>query len=221
MSYGISVVNDYGSIIVDSDYKVMVFSERGTFRITSKYTDKEGGGVVVFVRAILTQEPPQVFLRCVSGVHNNLGIYITMLGAAGAWTGFKITSAVRGGKSLQNYLVEYVSCKYADQPCATSYGMEIRNANGNIVFSSSDRIVKYGKFAKNWVLTSGIGVDVYESGLVIDLDDFVCVSAMDRGVMWFGQHSNYAGMTILAGGVPVLRIHNDVSTAGGIGTTKA
>lgn len=215
MSYGLSVVNDYGAVVIDSDHKVLIFSERGNFNIQSRYTDREGYGNATFTKPILTQEPPQLFVRYVSGLHSNLGIYTTMLGSPGNWTGFRVTSAVRGNPNLQNYLMEYVSCKYAYQHNESDYGMEVYDKLGDIVFTSGDRIVRFGKFTKDWSLTVGNSVDIYRSGLAIDVDDFICVSAIDRGVMWFADHSNYTGLTILDGGVRVLNITTNVRTAGG------
>jgi hypothetical protein len=207
MVYGLSVVNNYGAVVISSEYKVMVFSERGTFRIISQYTDTEGYGAVAFIRPVLTQEPPQVFVRHVSGVHPSLGIYTTMLGGPGNWTGFRVTSAVRGNPNLQNYSMEYVSCKYADQPSPQLYGMEIRDSSGKIVFTSSDRVVRYSKFAKNWRRVQGNYVDAYHSDLPIDADDFICISAFDRGVSWFTNYAKYAGLTILEGGIQVLKMN--------------
>lgn len=204
--YGISVSNAYNSVVITSQFKLLVFSERGTFQIRSQYTDREGRGTVTFVKPIVTQETPQIFLRYVSGVHDSLGLYTTVLGSPGNWTGFTVTSAVRGGSSLQNYTIEYVSCKYADQRSTTPFGMEIWDASGNIVFSASDRVVRYGKFTKAWTLTSGSSVDIYSSNLSIEADDFICVSSIDRGVMWFADGAAYVGLNLLTAGVRVLNI---------------
>lgn len=204
--YGLSVTNTYGAVVISSTYKVMVFSERGSFRIQSKYTDREGSGAVTFVRPILTQEAPQVFFRHVNGFHTSLGVYITMLGGPGNWTGFLVTSAVRNGSNLQNYLMEYVICKFSDQPSPQRYGMNIFDAQGRIVFSSEDRVVRYHKFAKSWSLVVGDYVDTYKSNLVIEADDFVCVSSIDRGVAWFADGFGFVGMSLLDNNVPVLNI---------------
>ncbi|QPG62051.1 hypothetical protein HFV04_021350 [Pseudomonas sp. BIGb0427] len=213
--YGFYASNDFGSVTITSTYKVMVFSERGTFNITSRYTDRPGSGLVTFAKPILTLEPPQVFLRHVSGVHSTLGLYVTMLGSSGGWTGFLITSAVRGGNQLQSYLVEYVACKYADAPSAEMYGRNIWDANGRIVFSSSDRVVRFNKFTKNWTKSQGVNVDEYFSGLTIDADDYISVTSFDRGVEWFAGGARYAGVTIWDFNAPTLTIFCDKQTGGG------
>jgi hypothetical protein len=204
--YGLSVTNTYGSVVISSSCKVMVFSERGNFRIQSRYSDQEGYGSVTFLRPIHTQEAPRIFVRHVSGVHTSLGIYTTLLGGPGNWTGFLITSAARGGSTLQNYLIEYVVCKFADQPSSQLYGMNIYDAQGGVAFSSDDKIVRYSKFAKNWTLVVGNQVDVYKSGLTIDVDDFICISSIDRGVSWFADGADFVGMSILDNNIPVLSI---------------
>lgn len=214
VDYGFSALNDNSSVIVGSKYKVMVFSERGVFSIKSRFTDKEGQGAVVFVKPILTQEPPQIFVRHVSGVHSSLGVYTTMSGGPGNWTGFVITSAVRNGSSLQNYSMEYVSCKFADQPSPELYGINIRDENTRMVFSSADKVVRYSKFAKNWTIQKGDTVDIYLSNVTIDADDFICVSSMDRGVMWFADGVNFAGLTLLENSQPVLKINTQIAGGG-------
>ncbi|BBP71111.1 hypothetical protein PHLH6_31150 [Pseudomonas sp. Seg1] len=209
--FGLSVANDYGSVIISSDYKIMVFSERGTFKITSKYTDVEGNGSVMFNKPIRTQEPPQIFVRLVSGVHNDLSIYTGLFGGPGNWTGFLVVSAVRGNPNLQNYTLEYVSCMYSNLKSTSDYGLELFDYQGNTIYTSSDNVVKFSKFSKNWKLTQGDWVDYYDSGLTIDADDFVSISSIDRGVNWFTGHAQYAGLTLLSDGVRMLRINNNVA----------
>ncbi|WP_338498274.1 hypothetical protein V5F23_09910 [Pseudomonas sp. WP18] len=208
--FGLSVSNDYGSIIISSDYKVMVFSERGTFNITSRYTHAEGSGSVTFAKPITTQEPPQIFVRVVSGVHNDLGFFTVILGAPGNWTGFVVVSAVRGDPNLQNYTLEYVSCMYSNLRSVSNYGLELFDYQGNVIYTSSDNVVRFSKFSKSWTYVQGNIVDVYDSGLTIDVDDFVSISSIDRGVGWFTGHSQYAGLTLLDNGVRVLKIHNQI-----------
>jgi hypothetical protein len=213
-NFGISVTNNSDSVMITSQYKIMVFSERGTFRIQSKYTDREGSGSVTFLRPILSQEPPQIFLRFVNGVHSDLGVYTTILGGAGNWTGFRMTSAVRRGSSLQNYLMEYVSCKYADRQSTDLYGMNIWDENGTILFSASDRVVRYSKFSKVWTKTAGNTVDIYSSNVTIDADDFVSVSSLDRGVIWFADGASFVGLNLLTKGALTLNISAQRSGGG-------
>lgn len=208
--FGLSVVNDFGSVIVSNTYKIMVFSERGNFQVTSQYTDAEGQGTVTFAKPITTQEPPQVFVRFVTGVHNNLGMFTVLLGGPGNWTGFRVVSAVRGNPNLQNYTLEYVSCMYSNLKSTSNYGLELSDGQGNIIYTSSDNVVRFGKFSKVWTLTKGNTVDVYDSGLTIDEDDFISISSIDRGVAWFINYSQYAGLSLLENGVRVLKIHNQL-----------
>ena len=208
--FGLSVTNDYGSIIISSDYKIMVFSERGTFNITSQYTNTEGQGSVSFSKPIKTQEPPQVFVRFVSGVHNDLAIFTILLGGPGNWTGFRVVSAVRGNPNLQNYTLEYVSCMYSNLKSTSDYGLELFDYQGNAIYTSSDNVVRFSKFSKNWTLTQGNQVDYYDSGLTIDADDFISISSIDRGVAWFTGHAQYAGITLLTSGARMLRVINNI-----------
>ena len=207
MDYGLSVTNDYGSVIISSSYKVLVFSERGLFQITSKYSDGEGSGEVTFAKPVLTQEPPQVFVRYINGRHGALALYTTLRGAAGNWTGFKVTSAVAGGSAQQNYSMEHVICKYSDKPSTDVYGLEVYDEQGKIAFTSSDRIVKYNKFTRNWrwqQFNYPSLLQVFHSDLAIDADDFISISSIDRGVSWYMDGVDYAGLRLLDGGKPVL-----------------
>ena len=208
--FGLSVTNDFGSVIISSDYKVLVFSERGTFSIKSTNTDVEGSGSVTFNKPIRTQEPPQIFVRFVSGVHNTLSFYTGLFGGPGNWTGFLVVSAVRGNPNLQNYTLEYVSCMYSNLKSTSDYGLELFDYQGNPIYTSSDNVVRFSKFSKNWTLTQGNFIDIYDSGLTIDDDDFISISSIDRGVSWFAGHSQYAGLTLLSNGVRMLRINNNI-----------
>ncbi|OPA92413.1 hypothetical protein BFW87_17530 [Pseudomonas fluorescens] len=215
MSFGLSAVNGGGAVVIGSDSKVLVFSERGEFRIQSRYTDAPGYGVFYFAKPILTQEPPQVFLRIVTPSHISLSLYTTLLGAPGSWTGFKVTSGAMGGKSLQNHLMEFVSCKYSDHKSTSAYGMEIYEGDGNVSFSSSDRVVKYGRFTKSWTYSQpSTFFNNWDSGIVMTPDEFVSVSSMDRGVSWFVNHAQYASLHIMTGNVRKVEISVQRSTLG-------
>jgi hypothetical protein len=211
--YGLSVTNNGGSVIISNLYKIMVFSERGSFRITSSFTDRGGQGSYVFARPIRTQEPPQLFFGNLSGLHAKVSVYITLIGGPGNWTGFVANSAASGGSNRQNTYVEFVACKYCDTANPNHYGMNQWDANGNILYSSEDRVVRYSKFAKNWTFVSGNEVFTYRSNVALDAADFVCISAFDRGVTWFIGF-DFAGMTILDNGVPTLNITVNVPGGG-------
>jgi hypothetical protein len=101
-----------------------------------------------------------------------------------------------------------VSCKYSDQQSNAEFGMEVRDGQEQIVYVLSDRVVRFGKFAKKLTVSRGFYIDTYCSDVVIDTSDFICVSSMGRGVMWFANNSQYAGLTILDGGAPVLQVFN-------------
>lgn len=206
--YGIEVVNRSGTTTISNVYKMLVYSERGSFRIQSQYTDRPGYGYVTFARPVTAQEPPSVFLRTASASHSSITIYTTILGGPGNWTGFKITSGAAGGGVLQNHLMEYVCCKYSDLTVSPLYGIEIKDSANRVSFSSSDRLVRYNKFSKNWTLATSTFMDVYSSNLAIESDDYICVSSMDRGVSWFVNQWMYVGLVIFSGGVQALRITN-------------
>ncbi|HKS12750.1 MAG TPA: hypothetical protein VJS90_06885 [Pseudomonas sp.] len=195
--YGFRAVNDSGTVTISSVYKALVFSERGTIRVTSSYTDRGGVGQTSFIRPITTQEAPQLFVRVQSASHASLGVAATLLGGPGNWTGIRIDSAATGSSPLQNFVLEYVSCKFADNLQVSGYGMNIRDASGLPVFSAKDKVVRYNKFATVWTLAQDVStVRIWTPNVTIDADDFICVSAMDRGVNWFAENSQFAGFNI-------------------------
>lgn len=215
MTYGLSAINSTGNVVISSDNKVLVFSERGQFRIQSRYTDRPGYGAANFAMPILTQEPPQIFLRIIVPSHPSLSLYTTILGGPGKWTGFKVTSGTMGGKYLQNHLMEFVSCKYADQRSSSVYGMEIYDENANVDFSSSDRVVRYSRFTKSWSYSQSVNYfDSWDSGLIMDVDDYLSVSSMDRGMSWFVNHAQYASLHMMTGNERRVRVSVQRSTLG-------
>lgn len=212
--YGFRAVNDFGAVTISSVYKTLVFSERGTIRVTSSYTDRGGVGEAMFTRPITTQEAPQAFVRVQSASHASLGLEATLLGGPGNWTGLRIDSAATGSSPLQNFVLEYVACKFSDALQATGYGMNIRDANGAPVFSAQDKVVRYNKFATVWTLAQDtIYTRIWTPNVTIEADDFICVSAMDRGVNWFTDNAQFAGFNIWAGSAPNLTLYVQRITA--------
>ncbi|WP_367604055.1 hypothetical protein AB1N69_10920 [Pseudomonas asiatica] len=214
--YGFQAVNDYGSVTISSTYKLMVFSERGLVTITSSYIDRGGQGQASFAKPILTQEAPQIFVRVQSASHGSLGLYCTILGAPGNWTGVRIDTAATGSSPLQNFVLEFVVCKFTDAVQNSGYGMNIWDENGFPVFSASDKVVRYSKFAINWTMvTDASTVRTFAPDVSIDADDFICVSAMDRGVNWFTDNAQFAAFNVWANWAPNLYLYCQRVTAGG------
>ncbi|WP_238936228.1 hypothetical protein [Pseudomonas weihenstephanensis] len=209
MNYGLSATNNGGSVVISSEYKTLVFSERGTFRITSRYIDGEGYGSVTFAKPILTQEPPQIFTCCTGASHSALAIYTRVLGGPGYWTGFNVTSASNGVRPVQNFYMEYVSCKFSDSRSVDEFGLEIYDGSEGVVYTSSDRVVRYSKFTKDWDWRPPLGygvVGVFHSRVAVDPDDFICISSIDRGNAWFCGRVHYAGLRIVDGGLQSVKI---------------
>lgn len=212
--YGFQAVNDYSTVTISSTLKVMVFSERGTIRITSSYTDRGGQGQAAFIRPIRTQEAPQIFLRVQSATHASLGLACTILGGPGNWTGFIIDTAATGSAPLQNFVLEFVSCKFCDAVQGTGYGIDILDAGGFPVFSAQDKIVRFNKFATVWTMVLDAATQrIFTPNVTIDADDFICVSAMDRGVNWFTDNSEFAGFNVWANWAPNLTLYCQRITA--------
>lgn len=212
--YGFQAVNDYSSITISSTYKIMVFSERGSVRITSQYTDRGGQGQVNFARPILTQEAPQLFVKVQTASHSSLGLYATILGGPGNWTGLMLNSAASGGNTLQSFTLEYVACKFADVIQNRGYGMDILDANGRPVFSTLDKVVRYNKFATSWTMTQDLPDSrIFSPNVTVAADEFICVSAIDRGVNWFTANAQFAAFNVWGNWAPNLTLYCQRITA--------
>mgnify|MGYP001760002774 CR=1 FL=1 len=206
--YGFRVINDYGSTTISSLNKVLVYSQRGSFSITSKYTDRPGYGAIVFSRPVLTAEPPQLFFRWVSGSLSSITVYITMTGGAGYWTGCNVISGA-GGSVLQDHNIEYVVCQTVSTRATSDFGLEVFDSNESITYNSDARVVKYSQFTKHWEWVRGSVSDpiaIIRSNLVIAPDEFVSVTSFNRGVNWFAQGTRYVTLQLRSGGSPVVNI---------------
>lgn len=212
--YGLLVVNNSGSTVINSNRKILVFSERGAFAIKSKHSDSQGVGIYNFIKPIKTQAPPQIFLRTVSATNPSIVLYLViMYGSAGNWTGVGFTSGA-GGANLQNHDMEIVVCKYSDALPTSQYGMVLRDKVGDILFSAEDRIVRYSRFTKNWVRTRGTFTDTYSSDIAPSSDEFICLSQMDRGVNWYAGQSAYATLQIRLNYAPALNMKVQLQNLG-------
>ncbi|UEH09625.1 hypothetical protein [Pseudomonas sp. HN8-3] len=212
--YGLSVVNNSGSTVINSSKKILVFSERGAFAIKSRHSDSQGVGIYNFIKPIKTLAPPQIFLRTVSATSSSIILYVViMYGGAGNWTGVGFTSGA-GGIDLQNHNMEIVVCKYSDALPASQYGMVLRDENGAILFSAEDRVVRYSRFTKNWIRTRSTFTDTYSSDITPSADEFICMSQMDRGVNWYAGQSAYATLQIRLNNAPALNMKVQLQNLG-------
>lgn len=206
MSYGLEVTNNSGVVTISNIYKPLVFHRRGTVNVVSSFSDRPGYGTVTFPTPITTTEPPSLFVRYASGNQSGFSVYYTWLGSAGNWTGFRITSGVFGGSSLQNHFLDWVACKYADTQVNSGYGLQIFGESGQILYGSNkDILVKYSKFTKAWTIDSStVGyLDYIPTGITIENDDYINISFLDRGMVWAKADNNtqYSGINLLSSNV--------------------
>lgn len=207
---GLEIVNDNGSVIINPDHKLQVVSERGSFRVRSSYTDKPGYGTVTFIKPITTETTPTVFVRYITGNFTFFSAYFRFLGSPGNWTGFRIISSVSNGSQLQNHLLEYVSCKYVDSLSPMDAGLQLFDSTGAPIFDSNYRPVKYSKMATTWrcVRTEGNWVSWVTAycDIPIEEDDFICISQIDRGVVFMSEDYAYTGLDLKRNNNRVLQI---------------
>lgn len=207
--FGFEAVNDGGTVTVSSNTRLLVFSERGTVRISSAYSDKPGYGSVTLQKPIRTMTTPEIFVRVQSHNRDIVSVYFTFIGGPGNWTGFKITAAAGSTNNLIDHTFEFVACKYSDSPSAETYGMEFYSADGSgdVLFNSTDKPVIFDRFTKLWqyAWSGSSSIDIYKTGITMAVDDFVSVSGFDRGLVFFGD-ADYAGLRLISGNARVIEM---------------
>ena len=208
MDFGLEVIGDSKTVTISSYNKVLVFSERGGFSIQSRFSDATGTGTVNFVKPVLTQEAPQIFLRLVTPNGPNLTIYTTILGGPGYWTGFRITSAASG--FIQSHSLEYVCCKYSDNVSSDPYGLQIWDKDGTPIYASSDRVVRYSNFTKASTYSAGATVphshDTRSKNISIDVVDIIRVYPIDKDTVWLTSPHHYTGLNWLVSSARLLKL---------------
>lgn len=85
-SYGFLAINDDGYVQIDAETPRLSVACAGTYQGTSMTV------TVSFPQPITTSEPPCVFIRPSTTTGKELYYAMSILGTAGNWTGFRITS---------------------------------------------------------------------------------------------------------------------------------
>lgn len=182
MSYGLEVVNDAGSVSLDSEYARLCVFHKGTYT---------AGASIVFASAIDTPEPPLIFIRPQSnGSFIQLGVLLA--GSPGAWTGCSITSGQAHSGAI------FVAA-FSSKPTA-SYGLRLWTADGKQIFDSGTQAAVFTRVVQNWTYThsttsgQGIGTNWYSVPLSYELGDYLMINNARMPMMGGNNESRTAGL---------------------------
>ena len=182
MSYGLQVINDSGSISLDSDYaRLCVFHK-------SAYTT---GFAVIFASVVTTQEPPLIFVRPASnGAFIQLGV--TIEGSAGAWTGCTVVAGQAHSGSL-------FAAAFSSKPTA-SYGLRMWGADGKQIFDSGTQAAIFTRVVQNWTYTNtttssqGIPTNWYSVPMNYEAGDYLMINNARMPMMGGNNESRTTGL---------------------------
>lgn len=138
-SYGFMAINDSGYVQIDAETPRLSMLSSGTYQGTSMTV------TVSFPMAITTTEPPCVFIRPSTSSSTELYYDMLILGSAGNWTGFRIStrnvSYLPSGK--------WFAAVFAPTAAAT-YGLRLWAGDAKRVYDSGAAPVVVTNVVQTW-----------------------------------------------------------------------
>lgn len=143
-SFGLSVVNDSGAVIIDSEYSRLCILDSGRYTANSEGANGLPAATIVFSTPIKSQEPPLLFVRpdVVTSVVVPVGS--GFLGSPGNWTGLIVS-----GLTYYSPSGKYFIAAFSSAPVAT-FGMRLFNSAGTVVFDSGTPAALFTRVVQNW-----------------------------------------------------------------------
>ncbi|WP_456254566.1 hypothetical protein ACP3PM_17900 [Pseudomonas iridis] len=143
MAYGFAFSNNSNVVTIDSEFTRLVVLTKGTYQPTQ---ESGLGSTTYFPTVITSQEPPLVFIRP-SGSAGIAGLCnMSVLGSAGAWTGFYVRAY--DVNTLQPNGT-YFACGFGASPVA-QYGMRLWDGSGKLLFDSGTPYARFTRAFQNW-----------------------------------------------------------------------
>ncbi|MGB3125194.1 MAG: hypothetical protein WBB95_15380 [Pseudomonas sp.] len=182
MSYGLSVVNDLGSVSLDSEYARLCVFHKGS------YTANAG---ISFQKVVTTQEPPLVFIR----PQNNSSIIqlgVLLVGSAGSWTGATVVSN-------QAHSGDIFVGAFSSTPSA-SYGLRMWDADAKQIFDSGTQAAVFTRAIANCSYThsdqnsQGLITNWYSIPMNYALGDYLMINNARMPMMAGNNESRGTGL---------------------------
>lgn len=182
MSYGLSVVNDLGSVSLDSEYARLCVFHKGSYAANV---------AISFQKIVATQEPPLVFIRPQNnGSFIQLGVLLA--GSAGAWTGATVVSN-------QGHSGDIFVGAFSSTPSAP-YGLRVWGADGKQIFDSGTQAAVFTRAIANWSYThsdqgsQGLITNWYSIPMNYALGDYLMINNARMPMMGGNNESRGTGL---------------------------
>lgn len=183
-SYGLSVINDQGTVTLDSEFSRLCVFHKGRF---------SNGVVITFSTPIPSQEPPLVFVRP-DNTGGTISVGSLFYGSAGNWTGVSIVG--QGGTVAGNLFVAAFKSS-----TVASYGLRLWNEQGSVVFDSGTQAAVFTRVLQNWTYTNttrdaqGYYLNWYSVPLNYSGGDYLMVNNARMYMMAGSDSARVTGLT--------------------------
>lgn len=180
MNYGLIAINDSGFVQIDAETPRLCVFYSGVYAATAYAIN------VYFPAAITTLEPPCIFLRNSESNPNDLYSSMTILGSAGAWTGFQIVSLNINMRPNGKWFAAVFASKSTE-----TYGLRMWAADGSLIYDSGAVPVLFSRASHSWsfqgrVVISPIANGYYwRNALTAPLlsDEYFMINPFSRGLL--------------------------------------
>ncbi|PHN32079.1 hypothetical protein AO240_08690 [Pseudomonas sp. ICMP 460] len=180
MSFGLKAINDSGYVQIDSDTPRLCAIYSGVYASTSYATN------IYFPAAITTQEPPCIFIRNGQGTPGDLYSSITLLGGAGAWTGFQIVALNVDMRPNGKWFAAVFASKSTE-----TFGLRMWAADGSLIYDSGAVPVLFSRASHSWSFQGRVQISPVANGyywrnaLVGTLlsDEYFMINPFSRGLL--------------------------------------
>lgn len=191
--FGLSVLNDLGSLQLSSDAQYLSEHDAGTFSFGSGTYSR----TFSFAQPSTSAFPPMVFIRMETASQGETSSFIArLIGSPGNWTGFNL----RSGNQSQSMTGKWFAAVYQPLPSTSDYGFRVWDENSQLIYDLNKPLVKYSRFITNWTYAGRQDiVYVYNSGVTLAADEYVMVNQFIRSHVSVSSASvSYLGITIRA-----------------------
>lgn len=182
MSFGLTVRNDDNYVQIDSDNPRLCALYSGAYAATSSTV-----ATVTFPSPIRTPEPPCIFIRNSPNQPQVLYRSMTVVGAAGNWTGFRLEA---GDNVDSRPAGKWFAAVFASRSAA-SWGLRMWDDSGVIIYDSGAVPVLFTKATNSWSFQgwgtwTDIGSAYYWRSAVtgpIASDEYFMINPFSRGIL--------------------------------------
>jgi hypothetical protein len=175
MAFGFQSVNDSSYIQIDAESPRMCVIEKGSYSSTAYKAN------VYFSAAITTVEPPMVFLRPQQTSSQELYLSTTLLGSAGAWTGFQVTMSNINYNPSGLWFVATFASRSTD-----TFGMRLFDASGAVIYDTGAFAVAFTGVLQTWTYAGRIQLTVgyrykWVAGRAAAADEYFLLNIFSQG----------------------------------------